>query len=244
MNEQEKIRIKALNDWKKSENEKQEAEKKERHEIELIRLAKMADEKEAKEQKRRLIEEDRMRYLEGRRKIVEDQIYEKLNEKQNELNEKRKKFKEDKYKTIARVRKGNFKWHNGVLGFYDDVRRKPVAWIQYEDNNGVSYYLDPLNNRTTYEMPMDADIRHNSDDDRDAYDAIHGYGAYDAMIADRAYKDAVNRDGGWYDENGAWNVANGYFDDNYEWVGYDGYFDEKGRFIKYAKAEGNLSFMV
>jgi hypothetical protein len=244
MNEQEKIRIKALNDWKKSENEKQEAEKKERHEIELIRLAKMADEKEVKEQKRRLIEEDRMRYLEGRRKIVEDQIYGKLNEKQNELNEKRKKFKEDKYKTIARVRKGNFKWHNGVLGFYDDVRRKPVAWIQYEDNNGVPYYLDPLNNRTTYEMPMDADIRHNSDDDRDAYDAIHGYGAYDAMIADRAYKDAVNRDGGWYDENGTWNVANGYFDDNYEWIGYDGYFDEKGRFIKYAKVEGTLSFMV
>jgi len=244
MNEQEKIRIKALNDWKKSENEKQEAERKERHEIELMRLAKMADEKEAKEQKRRLIEEDRMRYLEGRRKIVEDQIYGKLNEKQNELNEKRKKFKEDKYKTIARVRKGNFKWHNGVLGFYDDVRRKPVSWIQYEDNNGVPYYLDPLNNRSTYELPMDADIRHNSDDDREAYDAIHGYGAYDAMIADRAYKDAVNRDGGWYDENGTWVVATGYYDDNYEWVGYEGYFDEKGRFIKYAKAEGNLSFMV
>lgn len=244
MQEQEKIRIKALNDWKNAEKEKQENEKKERYDLERIRLRKMAEKKEAKEQVRRLVEEDRMRYLERRRKEIEDKIYAKLYEKENELSERRRKFKEEKYKTIARVRKGNFKWHNGVLGFYDDVRRKPVAWIQYEDDNGVPYYLDPLNNRTTYEMPQDADIRHNSDDDREAYDAIHGYGAYDAMLADRAYKDAVNRDGGWFDEEGRWVVATGYYDDNYEWVGYEGYFDEKGRYIKYAKAEGTLSFMV
>lgn len=244
LNEQEKLRLKALNDWKRSEKDKEDAGKNERHEIELMRLSKMADEKEAKEQKRRQIEEDRMRYLEGRRKIVEDIIYGKLNEKQNELDEKRKKFKEEKHNTIARVRMGNFKWHNGVLGYYDDVRKKPVAWVQYEDDNGVPYYLDPLNNRTTYELPQDADIRHNSDDNREAYDAIYGYGAYDAMIADRAYKDAVNRDGGWYDEKGKWVVATGYYDDNYEWVGYEGYFDVKGRFIKYAKVQGGLDFMV
>jgi hypothetical protein len=31
---------------------------------------------------------------------------------------------------------------------------------------------------------------------------------------------------------------------NYEWVAYEGYYDENGRFIKYAKVQGDLSFMV
>ncbi len=51
-------------------------------------------------------------------------------------------------------------------------------------------------------MPADAPIRHYTVDERIAYDADYGEGAYDAWKADMLWKDGVNRDGGYYKETG------------------------------------------
>lgn len=71
-------------------------------------------------------------------------------------------------------------------------------------------------------------------------------GAYDAYWRDITFKEAVNNDGGYYDDDGVWQPAYGYFDpeNDYAWVAYEGYYDDNGRFIKYAKVQGDLSFMV
>lgn len=69
-------------------------------------------------------------------------------------------------------------------------------------------------------------------------------GAYDLRQAEIKVKDEYNRLGGSYDHNGVFHRANGYWDENYEWVPYEGYVNEKGRFVKFAKVEGDLSFMV
>jgi hypothetical protein len=121
-------------------------------------------------------------------------------------------------------------------------------------------------------VPTDAPIRHWTEDLRDAYDAEHGAGAYDAMMAEQAFRKQVNEQGGWYDENGEWVAATGYYDEQGEWyvdvslpcttqegnspllhvfimvvlfrVAYEGYYDEHGMYRKYAKVAGDLSFMV
>jgi hypothetical protein len=64
------------------------------------------------------------------------------------------------------------------------------------------------------------------------------------MVLDKAHKDAINANGGWYNDDGDWVEAFGYFDENYEWVPYEGYFDDDGKYIRYAKVSGDLSFMV
>lgn len=69
-------------------------------------------------------------------------------------------------------------------------------------------------------------------------------GAYDLRQAEIKTKDEYNRLGGSYDHHGVFHRANGYWDENYEWVPYEGYVNEKGRFVKFAKVEGDLSFMV
>jgi len=76
----------------------------------------------------------------------------------------------------ARVRKGNFRWHGGKFGFYDDVRAAPVDWVQYEDADGKPYYFDPIFNVTQYRMPVDANIVHHTVLERAEYDAVHGTG--------------------------------------------------------------------
>lgn len=65
------------------------------------------------------------------------------------------------------------------------------------------------------------------------------------MIADQKFKQSVNELGGWYDEQGQWIEANGHYDEDGNWVANEGYIDEAtGRFIRYAKVTGDLSFMV
>eukprot|EP01040_Poterioochromonas_malhamensis_P012512 gene12512-13695_t len=121
-----------------------------------------------------------------------------------------------------------------------------LMYIQYEDEYGVPYYWDPLLQLTQRRKPEDAEIVHYIDFEREQYDAIHGIGAYDAFQAEVAWKKEVNRNGGWYDDFGKWVVARGYYDEanNYEWVDLDGYYDENGKYIKYPKVQGDLSFMV
>ena len=115
---------------------------------------------------------------------------------------------------------------------------------QYEDASGTPYYFDRLTNKTQYHIPTDAPIRHWTEDLRDAYDAEHGPGAYDAMMAEREFMRSVNEDGGWFDENGEWVAATGYYADDGTWIAYEGYYDENGKYRKYAKVQGDLSFMV
>jgi hypothetical protein len=92
-----------------------------------------------------------------------------------------------------------------------------VNRYQYEDESGNPYYFDRLTNKTQYRVPTDAPIRHWTEDLRDAYDAEHGAGAYDAMMAEQAFRKQVNEQGGWYDENGEWVAATGYYDEQGEW---------------------------
>lgn len=85
--------------------------------------------------------------------------------------------------------------------------------MQYEDESGTPYYYDPKNNITqyrfvscvtaslqfpqlsnalcvmfAYRLPVDAPIRHYTEDERQEYDAQYGEGAYDAWKADMAWK--------------------------------------------------------
>jgi hypothetical protein len=121
-----------------------------------------------------------------------------------------------------------------------------LIYLQYDnDENGNPVYYDPLLKQYQHRVPEDGDIIYYIDYERSQYDAIHGEGAYDAMKEERAWKDSVNLNGGWYDDNGAWIIARGYYDENYEWVDCDGYYEETtGKYIKYPKVQGDLSFMV
>lgn len=190
-------------------------------------------------------EEARMQYLEERRRKIEDKIAENAEKKQQQEEEKRKKVEEARHKATSRVRMGNFMWHNGKFGFYDQVRKEAVGYVEYEDEWGRPYYYDLLSHTTTYKRPDDGPVRHYIDIEREDYDAEHGEGAYDLMQADRAFKDGVNRDGGYWDEKtGQWVIASGYYDENYEWVQFEGYYDENGKYILYPKITGDLAFMV
>jgi hypothetical protein len=212
--------------------------------LEALKIATMSSQQEVAEIKRRNEEEDRMRYLEERRRLVEDREEAELEKKRARKVRAQLRAADVRDKLQARVRMGSFRWHNGVYGFYDAVRATAVEWVQYEDEHGTPYYYDPISKSTQFREPMDAEWHHYTADERREYDAIHGEGEYDAMTADHAFKDGVNADGGYFNEEGTWIAMLGYFDENYEWVQNEGYYDEYGRFIKYAKVEGDLSFMV
>jgi hypothetical protein len=194
--------------------------------------------------KRQNQEEARMKYLEERRRAIEDKAVVAEAAKQAKLARKQLRIADTRDKMQARVRMGNFKWHNGEFGFYDAVRAAPVEWVQYEDADGVPYYYDPISQQSQYRMPVDANIHHYTEDERRDYDALYGEGAYDTFLADKAFKDGVNLNGGYFNEKGLWIEMDGYYDENYEWVPNEGYYDENGKYRKYAKICGDLSFMV
>ena len=244
LQETERVRILEIRREKKHAKKEDDVERRERDALEKVRLRGMADRKEFDEIVRRNMEEERMRYLEGRRKLVEDRDLLLAERKKKALEARRKEFRAMRDQFVGKVRMGSFWYHSGRYGFYNDVRATPVSWMQYEDEHGAPYYWDPLTNKTQRERPSDAPIRHFLDDERDAHDAVHGQGSYDDMVADKAYKDAVNANGGWWDAEGNWVLAHGSYDANYEWVPFEGYYNESGEYVRYAKVSGNLSFMV
>jgi len=240
----EEYRIRQIKEVKKAMEDKQARDYALSLEREKHIISKIVDHAEAREIIRRNQEEARMKYLEERRRKVEQkEIDEELNKLKNE-EEKKLKFKESVDRMQGRVRMGNFLWHDGTLGFYDSVRKAPVDYIQYEDSFGSSYYYDPVCKSYQYREPTDAPVRHYTDYEREQYDAVHGEGAYDTHQASIAFKDGVNRDGGYWDEKGQWIKVNGYYDANYNWVDYEGFYDENGKYKKFAKVKGDLSFMV
>jgi hypothetical protein len=240
----EKYRIKQIKEMKAFLQQREAEELAMKLEREKMIISRIANQKEADEIRRMLEEEERMKFLEERRRVIEEKLEKERQMKQVEIDKKREKALENVDKAQARVRMGNFVWHNGTYGFYDGVRKKPVHYIQYEDEEGIPYYYDPLNETYQRRRPMDAPIKHHTDDERREYDAIHGEGAYDAYKADLAFKEAVNKNGGYYDENGEWVAVHGYYDENGSWVQNEGYYNENGRYVKFAKVQGTLDFMV
>lgn len=146
---------------------------------------------------------------------------------------------------VCKIRNGNFMWHGGKYSFYEGIRDDPVAYVEHITEDGVPYYVDPLKVvKPQYDKPQDANIQYYDDEERFYYDSMYGKGSYDLMKVDVAKKDAINRDGGWFDDKGDWVDACGHYDENYEWVADEGYYDENGKYIRYAKVSGDLSFMV
>jgi hypothetical protein len=230
MNEREKAHIAEIKEHKHMQQLSEEMAAKERQEMEMVRLKMLKDSREHEEIIRRLIEENAMRKCEESRRKIEDRLAYNAWVKQQGLTGKRDAVHTKIDTMTGRVRMGNFAWHHGKYSFYDDVRPKAVEWYQYEDASGLPYYFDRITNKTQYRMPTDAPIRHWTDDLRDAYDAEHGAGAYDAMLADQAFRRSVNEQGGWWDENGEWVVATGYYGDDGEW-----YVEALTAFIQGAK---------
>ena len=115
-------------------------------------------------------------------------------------------------------RKSNFLYHNGKLGYYRDIRDEPLPFIQYEDDWGNPYYLDPLKNETVYELPPDATVKHHTEKEAEDYDLLYGEGAYAEVLADRAFKMQCNADRGYVGEDGEWVNLGGYYDENFEFV--------------------------
>jgi hypothetical protein len=240
----EEYRIRQIKEMKKAMEEKEAREHTLMLERQKMIISRIVDQTEAKEILRRNEEEARMKYLEERRRRIEQRQQEEEMKKKEIEDEKHRKFKESVDRMQGRVRMGNFMWVDGVYGYYDSVRKAPKEYVQYENEEGKAYYYDPILKTYQYREPTDAPIRHFTEYEREKYDAVYGEGAYDAYKADIAFKDAVNRDGGYYDENGKWIKVNGYYDANYNWVDYAGYYDENGRYRKFAKVQGDLSFMV
>eukprot|EP00981_Chlorochromonas_danica_P015162 scaffold10764_cov159-Ochromonas_danica.AAC.16 len=240
----EVLRIRDIKALRSEQLRQEEEDYKMELEMQKMFISKIVDDREAREIVRRLQEEARMQYLEERRRLLDGRLLAAEEEKA-----KRKKERHDAVAAKAnawqgRLRKGNFVWHNGHFGFYDNVRRELADYVQAEDANGKVYYYDPIYQSVQYREPEDAEVHHYSEDVRREYDALHGEGAYDAYLAMKAFQEGVNQYGGYYDDQGEWIAVNGYYDENGEWVEYQGYYDDQGRYQRFAKVSGDLNFMV
>lgn len=213
-------------------------------ELEKTFISKIVGDQEAQEIVRRIKEEARMKYLEERRRVLDARLDAKRLEEDGVKQQRQAAAVATANAIQARIRQGNFVWHNGKYGFYDNVRREVKDYVQYEDAQGIAFYYDPIYGTSQYRLPTDALVHHYTDDERRAYDEVHGEGAYDIYKAETFFKDEVNRLGGYYNERREWVTANGYYDENYEWVEYDGFFDDKGKYVRFAKVSGDLTFMV
>ena len=244
-NELEVARLLSIKRIDEGREKQENIERRERHAEELMRLKNMADSKEWNEILRRAKEEARMKYLEGRRRFIEKKKWDDQNGARLDLERRRNEFLNERKKVQARVRAGNFMRHGGKLGFYDDVRAAPVEWIQYEDASGTPYYYDPLLNKTTYEAPTDAPVRHYTVDERINYDAQHGEGAYDLLKWNERNKESIINYGGYYEQDGSWVEVNGIYGEDGTFYDLNlGYFNEWGQYILRPIITSRLDFMV
>jgi hypothetical protein len=159
-----------------------------------------------------------MKYLEEIQRAKEERRNEEQRKLHTILMQKRKKAKEDRERVLAKIRKGNFMYHHGKLGFYADIMDEERPYIQYEDDDGTPYYFDPVTLKTQYDLPTGAPIVHYTVKEREEHDRLYGEGAYDTMMADRAFKEQCNIDGGYWGDDGQWILLTGYYDENYEFV--------------------------
>lgn len=192
----------------------------EREEMEKIRLQSMADAKEYEEIIRRVREEQRMKHLEEIQRSKEERRMASERAVAMELENRRAQVAAEKEKLLLRVRRGNFMYHQGHLGFYEGVRDTDVPYIMYEDADGIPYYYDPLTGKSDYKIPKNFPIRHHTEQEQIDYDKQYGAGAYEALMAERAWKMQCNHDGGYFDAEGRWIPLDGYYDENYEFVSY------------------------
>jgi len=118
-NLEEMLRIKELKAIQQYEEEMKRKEYKEMIKIEKMKINKIRSYKEVQEIIRRNEEEDRMRYLEGRRKMIEDKIALDDAMKLHTIEVVKQKTADIRDQLQARVRRGNFIWHHGKFGFYD-----------------------------------------------------------------------------------------------------------------------------
>lgn len=211
-------RIKNHKKWQEAARQREEAEWEERRQLEAIRLQNMSDIQEYNEVLRRIEEEERMRYLEGIQRKKEDKRFAIERAKAMELLEKQQKVQLEKQKILNDIRKSHFLYHNGKLGYYRGIRDEPLPFVQYEDDWGNPYYLDPLTNTTVYDVPDGVSVVHYTEKEAVEYDLLYGEGAYAALQAERAWKMQCNIDKGYVGEDGEWIPLNGYYDEDYEFV--------------------------
>ena len=211
-------RIHGHQKWLQDVRQKEEDEREERRLLEAIRLKNMSDHQEYNEVLRRIQEEDRMRYLEGIQRRKEDKRFAIERKKAMALMERQQKVKVEKEKIINDIRKSHFLYHNGKLGYYRDIRDEALPFVQYEDDWGNPYYLDPLTNSTVYEVPDGVNVVHHTEKEAIDYNLLYGEGAYEALVEERAWKMQCNVDKGYWGDDGEWVALNGYYDEDYEFV--------------------------
>lgn len=243
----EKARIADIVNWKQNKVTDEQMVQDERKAMEAIRLRKMESEKEYHEILQRIREEARMKYLEEKRRFMENKDEYLAAAAKAMLKERRAEWKKEITGMHTRVRDGAFHAVDGIgtVGYYDNIRPAAVDWVQFEDENGVSYYYDPVLKITSYDYPVSATVHHHTVDDRIAHDAIHGVGSYDATVYNEMMIASVNENGGYFNHEGSWEEVNGFYDENGRfWDLNIGYFDNAGTWVLYPEVTGTLDFMV
>jgi hypothetical protein len=211
--------------------DREERLKTERHLMERVRLKNMASAKEYEEILKRFEilfsdtdqishkEEMRMKYLEEIQRTKEQKRFDAERKRHTELIQRQRKVKQDKEIILARIRKGNFMYHQGKLGYYDNIRDEQLPYIQYEDEQGHPYYFDPITLKTEYSIPQGAPVIHHLEKEQHDYDRLYGEGSFEKLQAEQKWKEQCNIDGGYW-ENGSWIPLKGYYDENFQFVSF------------------------